>query len=180
MVSHEDREKRIQAAAEAMPCASYRHDPTRKAELAAAFDAADRAVPVVSEAEVETDAERLKGAKVFCPECGRGLGDVIASILRQRGRFKAQRNEARKRAECAEVALKTMQARWSQTVEQSKQHVERARVETQKIEAVARDFAKALREIDDDHCGCSQAQDALAAHSDFAERATVGSQGKEK
>jgi NMD protein affecting ribosome stability and mRNA decay len=33
--------------------------------------------------------------KVCCPNCKRPLGDVFESIVRQRGRFKGQREKAR-------------------------------------------------------------------------------------
>lgn len=56
-----------------------------------------------AEAEAVLYALGLNGgttpkSKVVCPECGRDLSDVLASLIRQRGRFKAQREEARRQA----------------------------------------------------------------------------------
>lgn len=57
-------------------------------------------VEVVPTAEYDRLLARLSPnpprTKVCCPGCGRQLGDVVDSLVRQRGKFKAQR-EALKR-----------------------------------------------------------------------------------
>lgn len=47
-------------------------------------------------------------SNVVCPGCKRSLDDVIESLIRQRGKFKGQRQEAIKRAEKAEAKVEAL------------------------------------------------------------------------
>lgn len=48
-------------------------------------------------AALEGRLSKSPSSAIACPECGRKLGDVIDSLIRQRGRFKARRLEAERK-----------------------------------------------------------------------------------
>jgi hypothetical protein len=103
------REAKIEAVARALqviagdqlfPWADHRE------EAEAAIAALDALSSSGSAAQNQEGAKQRGGArtKVCCPGCGRTLGDVMESLVRQRGRFKAQRNAARAELERLKAA----------------------------------------------------------------------------
>lgn len=45
----------------------------------------------------DAKAKDVPGTKVVCPNCKHSLGKVFTSLIRQRGRFKSEREKLRKR-----------------------------------------------------------------------------------
>jgi hypothetical protein len=85
--------------------------------------------------EIEHPQQGGAKTKVCCPNCGRTLGDVIESLVRQRGRFKAQRNEARQQLAGAvsdlEAAVRLLNDADTRIIDTDLRHeweVERARL----------------------------------------------------
>lgn len=75
-------------------------DPDLVAALDEWWASGESAVPVGGDDDdVVALTGNVKSTKVCCPGCKRRLGDVFESLIRQRGKFKAQRNEARRALE---------------------------------------------------------------------------------
>lgn len=78
-------------------------------EARADLAAAEPAMRAEFEAEWQ-EGEPVKSTRIVCPKCGHNLGGVIASLIRQRGKFKARREQEITRADQAEQRLLEVQA----------------------------------------------------------------------
>jgi chromosome segregation ATPase len=111
-------------------------------------------VSVVEESrlrEAEAERDRLdarlttepKRSKVVCPRCKRSLADVIDSLIRQRGKFKAQRIAAEKRAREAEAEVFAVKGER----EDFRRYTMEAEARVEWLEAELREAREALTDI---------------------------------